>query len=172
MTIYCTYLSRLTLTYTVSGNNVVISFVELQPKYELIETITLDEDVSSIARTTTPQGEAYNFRKLLIIAGITSSASSSYITFSATMDNSSDVLQTNPGNVSTTKKYNWCEFEGGDGTVKVTCSSFGNSPGSTVAMNSICQHYIGNMIKGLTISAYRSSELIKAGSNIRIYGMR
>ena len=35
-------------------------------RYELIETITLTEDVTQISRTTSPDGEAYNFKKLFI----------------------------------------------------------------------------------------------------------
>ena len=38
----------------------------LDKQYELIEKITLTEDVAQISRATSPDGEAYNFKKLFI----------------------------------------------------------------------------------------------------------
>ena len=49
-----------------SGTAVAEALQTLDKKYELIETITLTEDVAQITRETSPDGKAYNFKKLFI----------------------------------------------------------------------------------------------------------
>ena len=49
-----------------SGKAVAEALRTLDKKYELIETITLTEDVQQITRTSEPDGNTYNFKKLAI----------------------------------------------------------------------------------------------------------
>lgn len=135
--------------------------------YELIEEITLTENVDSIARTTDTQGNAYNFKAILI-----------YAKFSANTDNSSIRVYVNGFSDMVCNAQNIIGTSSKFAKIDISCNRevisanviHSSSPAGTAYVVSEPYFFVGHSaITGVELVATKG---IPSGSNIKIYGAR
>ena len=135
--------------------------------YELIEEITLTENVDSIARTTDTQGNAYNFKAILI-----------YAKFSANTDNSSIQVYVNGFGDMACNAQNIIGTSSKFAKIDISCNRevisanviHSSSPAGTAYVVSEPYFFVGHSaITGVELVATKG---IPSGSTIKIYGVR
>lgn len=136
-------------------------------QYELIEEITLSEKVDSITRATDTQGNAYNFKAILI-----------YAKFSANTDNSSIQVYVNGFGDMACNAQNIIGTSRKFAKIDISCNRevisanviHSSSPAGTSYVVSEPYFFVGHSaITGVELVATKG---IPSGSTIKIYGVR
>lgn len=140
-------------------------------EYELIETITLTEEVVVLERTTEPDGKAYSFQSLYMFA-VVPKASASGILYAYTNDRIAA-----PMNNAITSNFD----KGGVGQLKVDIShgfmdSYGvgafNQDTSANKMRYVTMYNVPTGIKAIKKLVLRATADIPVGTVIKIWGVR
>jgi hypothetical protein len=155
----------------------------VEKQYELIEDITLDEDVTSFTRSKCPinekwNGEAYNFsavRMYINAQPCDDATSSSQIIFNlASASNSYHIYHQQNNGLSTSARTTGLVARNDRGFVDyyaVNGSGSGSSGSLTARPDYTFVRPWDNIIR-INLSTHPSSLTIPAGSRIRIYGIR
>lgn len=153
------------------------SIAPLQKTYELIEDVTLTEDVESFTRTADTNGVAYNFRAMRIYVETPAAAganNNSQIIFCLGTKSSDFAIYVQvSGGVTNTARTTLFQAQNANGLRDIWFAT-AESGGSTTNKQTRTGHGIvawQNVVK-LTLSAYPSALVIPAGTRIRIYGIR
>lgn len=144
-----------------------------EPQFELIEEITLTEDVASIERTAEPNGNPYNFKKLLIaVRSQSKQTTNTFIVFNVNEYSEGDSPYIT--HVANNGLFCVAKFNVSDGIYEHSIKG-GNNPTAQASVNS---RTYGNswLILANTINSCRvyvsGTGKILANTNIRIYGIR
>ena len=167
-----------TNTYTVAEMGGGISSLPLSGRYELIETITLEEDSQSIERTEEPDGTMYNFNTIAIQITFPTNKSGSKVTnflVNAYIDKNKPSLQVEAFRTYTLNQYTnilTCLVNNFWGMFFIQLSDVTSNRGYTGYQTYVPSMYeIGHTIWKLKISTTLDKNLY-AGTIINIYGVR
>lgn len=142
--------------------------------YELIEDVTLEEDVSSFVRTADPNGVAYNFSAVRMQIAAEPASSSSQLIFHLASNESEYLIyhQQNNG-LSTSARVTGLIARNDRGFLDYfVLNGTANSPTTMSARNGFADIKPWGNICGITIFSASSNVTIPAGSRIRIYAVR
>ena len=148
---------------------------ELGGEYELIETITTEEDVTSISRSATPDGQPYKFRAAIVTVH-KPSGTSKYIlqayTYHENGKNTRIVLDFSSDGAMGARMevYPHYGYYKADGYLPSTAYS-NSSTALSMANANVCNIPEDGYIKSIALLAY-STGVIPAGSEIKIWGVR
>lgn len=147
---------------------------ELGGEYEMIETITLEEDLTYIARTEEPDGTPYNFKALYIDARMKAAASASYAQIRMKTDGSEGQNAVYiSGGLKTTESH-WHMFAQNErGLLDIKYSNpvanYYDAPGAWCAP---VESSIGVKAAPIVSLAIESAVNMATGSIIKIWGVR
>lgn len=154
------------------------AFTEVEPQYELIEDITLTEDVATINREEAPDGRAYNFsavRILLEAQPTTGASSTSQLIFALYGNNvsSSAIIyhQVNNGLNTSARATSFVarndcgfiEFYSANSAAIDTADALKTKPYAVVKP--------WENVQRINLGRYPTSLVIPAGTRIQIYGI-
>lgn len=145
-----------------------------EKSYELIEEVTLEEDVSSFLRTADPQGNPYNFSAIRIFIQTAKGTGTAQVIFSIGSETSNnyvyyqkgDILVSNKEQDAIYRQYNdngRMFFEG------AACAR--NNSGNFGARVSYLDKEWKNVIR-IALTVNSDTVRIPAGTTIKIYGIR
>lgn len=143
------------------------------PKYELIETISITEsDIFTISRTAEPNGNAYNFDKMIVkinVPGVHQSADILVSTTNILKIRFNNGIAYVPGGGNNM----FAEIDVSEGIKKVRFSDVVTS-GSTCSIHSkeTYNTLTNSKLSSLTISTSDSTVAFPTGSDITIYAAR
>lgn len=146
-----------------------------EPQFELIEEITLDEDVPNIIRNAEPNGTPYNFKKVkLVIDTPVAMARTVFASINGKRSISNNVCRSNAFYNSSYTGYGCVDIDVTSGFVE---SDFYFSYGSLANASSVgatraptAWRTVTDVITEVTLGAY-SANLVK-DTNIKIYAVR
>lgn len=86
-------------------------YAELNKQYEVIETVTTEEEISAFSRSQEPDGTTYGFDRMKVLIEIAAAESASAITVKMQKDSGSNWVYyyTNSSGITTAKQYISCE---------------------------------------------------------------
>lgn len=138
--------------------------------YELIEDITLTEDISQIERTVEPNGTPYNFRKVMVLYTSNAKVGEGNIQTTAFSNDKGLGLTLSKNTDTTNSDTSRFEFEA-NGVLKAHLTQW--SKYSWVAGAVYGNPYIIELNENDTITKVKcSATTLPAGFNIKIYGVR
>lgn len=145
-------------------------------QYELIEDITLTEDVTSISRSKDPNGVTYNFSAVRILAEVPACSSAlgynqMIIILSSRATYAMIYHQANYA-VATTAKKTFAIARNDNGMLECY---IGVADGSNVTNITARPYFAAQMwenVSSLSLSMNPSNAIIPAGTRVQIYGIR
>lgn len=150
---------------------------KLNKQYELIEEVTLEEDVESFTRTADTNGNPYNFSAMRIYVDATAAEganNNSQMIFSlGTKSNNFAIYLQATGGITNTARNTLLNAQNENGFRSVwfaTATSGGTS--TNIQTRSAHYTYIWENVTRLALSTHPSTLKIPAGTCIRIYGIR
>ena len=139
----------------------------LNRQYELIEEITLTENVDSIARSTDTQGNAYNFKSVIIYAQLAANTENS--TLRVYVNGLTDASIWAQNAISTGARYDKMEISCNGGVISATNINGSNLSGTSGIVSTPLLAIGHSAITSFNIT---STKGIPSGSTIKIYGVR
>lgn len=144
--------------------------------YELIEDVTLQEDVSGFVRTADPNGVAYNFSavRICITAAANPNAGSSAQIILQVDGNKSDymIYHQATGSIATSERVTTLVARNDHGMLDYYVSSGSvNSPTTNSSRPAYLVKQWSNVSR-INLFTYPSGTVLPAGSRIRIYAVR
>jgi hypothetical protein len=153
-----------------SGKAVAQAISTVGGDYELIEDITLTEDISQIERTVEPNGTPYNFRKVMVLYTSNAKVGEGNIQTTAFSNDKGLGLTLSKNTDTTNSDTSRFEFEA-NGVLKAHLTQW--SKYSWVAGAVYGNPYIIELNENDTITKVKcSATTLPAGFNIKIYGVR
>ncbi len=148
--------------------------IPAEKTYELIEDVTLAEDVPYFSRNTAPDGTAYNFSDLRIVMNPAANPDASYNASAIvrlccqgndfmTWHTSRNIIHQNPVPLAFVARND-----------KGIMEYYSTTGSEVVSLTTNSNYYLSpwkNVIK-FVISTYPEGEIIKAGTRVRIYAVR
>lgn len=150
---------------------------KLNKQYELIEEVTLEEDVESFTRTADTNGNPYNFSAMRIYVDATAAEganNNSQMIFSlGTKSNNFAIYLQATGGITNTARNTLLNAQNENGFRSVWFAT-ATSGGTSTNIQTISAHYtyIWENVTRLALSTHPSTLKIPAGTCIRIYGIR
>ena len=153
-----------------SGKAVAQAIEQNIEAYELIEDITLTEDISQIERTVEPNGTPYNFRKVMVLYTSNAKVGTGNIQTTAYSNNKYIEATIKVNESTTTSETSRIDFEA-NGVLKAHLTQW--SQYSWVVGSAAANPYIVELNKNDTITKVASkATTLPTGFNIKIYGVR
>lgn len=143
-----------------------------EPQFELIEDITLTEDVASIVRSTEPNGKAYNFKKVCAELYSPQGTKTFQGAITCYCDNKSQTLYLNSF-FTTSNRYCSAMFDCTNGLLISTLANPSNSNANTnISALAHMGKVVDSNITQITVKSNTSVDDMPIGTTIKIYGIR
>ena len=147
---------------------------EQNKQYELIEDVTLDEDIANFIRTADPSGNKYNFSAIRIFIRTAVCATTAQVIFAIGAGSSTSYVYHQQNDILT--KDTECDAlfveRNDNGFVEYFCASYPKNQSAIMRLRPAYNIKVWQNVTRVSISANSSTATIPAGTNIKIYGIR
>lgn len=147
---------------------------EQNKQYELIEDVTLDEDIANFIRKADPSGNKYNFSAIRIFIRTPVCATTAQVIFSIGSGSSTSYVYHQQNDILT--KDTECDAlfveRNDNGFVEYFCASYPKNQSAIMRLRPAYNIKVWQNVTRVSISANSSTATIPAGTNIKIYGIR
>lgn len=151
-----------------------------EPQFELIEEITLTEDVAQIERSAEPNGTPYNFKKMVVAFALTPTQSTGnlFVTLRNRQGESMGGLLVSNGFRQGTNAYSQINLHADNGLLHMESYATSSNDVATTGTNVAKQvyfripPYMVNSIESVSFVGNGTTRIFSAGSRIQIYGIR